>query len=265
MRSWGTGAPAGSRLAWAHKTLGQKETRDARTSPLPDPPPTPPFSTLQTRSSPLPLIPAHAPPPPLRSHCPAATVASPSPVPPPLPHLAPAPAFSSPPSPLSVDPDGPAGGVWERGTCEQVSSLDEERTVPSKTGVHGVGAATGNRGEGRGEIPREEEGVTGMRVWLAEEGSGTELAAQNHSCLDRFASGLGLPYIPPLELWLGPEAGISLSVLIVKSGVPLTLQCHMERESPHTLGMCHLQGAGLLPPLGKSQNHPTSSLPLPPT
>ncbi|KAL6076775.1 hypothetical protein STEG23_002039, partial [Scotinomys teguina] len=33
--------------------------------------------------------------------------------------------------PLSVAPDGPAGGVWERGTCEQVSSLDAEKTVPS--------------------------------------------------------------------------------------------------------------------------------------
>lgn len=75
-----------------------------------------------------------------------------------------------------MGPDRPAGGVWERGTCEQVSSLDAEKTVPGKTGVHGVGAATGDRGEGRGETPREEEeGVTGMREWLAE-GSGTELA-----------------------------------------------------------------------------------------
>ncbi|KAM7328914.1 hypothetical protein ACRRTK_013006 [Alexandromys fortis] len=33
--------------------------------------------------------------------------------------------------PPAVAPDRLAGGVWERGTCEQVSSLDAEKTVPS--------------------------------------------------------------------------------------------------------------------------------------
>ncbi|KAK7805724.1 hypothetical protein U0070_010945, partial [Myodes glareolus] len=85
------------------------------------------------RSCPLPLNPAHAPPPPLRSlsHCPAATVASRSPAPPPLPHPRSGSRLPFSSLPLSVAPDRLAGGVWERGTCEQVSSLDAEKTVPS--------------------------------------------------------------------------------------------------------------------------------------
>lgn len=94
--------------------------------------------------------------------------------------------------------------------------------------------------------------VTGMRVWLAEEGSGTKLAAQNHSCLDRFAVEPSLPYItPPPGRNSGSERGLSVSPLLRVSqggGIPPT---HQER--------CHWQEAGLLPPLVKSQNCALSS------
>lgn len=130
----------GSRLT---KTSRQKETGGASTSLLPDPPLPRPFPLVQTRpcptsspgprSCPLPLNPAHAPPPPLRSlsHCPAATVASGSPAPPLLPHPRSGSRLPFSSLPLSVARDRLAGGVWERGTCEQVSSLDAEKTVPS--------------------------------------------------------------------------------------------------------------------------------------
>lgn len=69
-----------------------------------------------------------------------------------------------------------------------------------------------------------EGAVTGIRVWLAEEGSGTELAAQNHSCLDRFAVELSLPYItPPPGRNSGSERGLSVSPLLRVSqggGIP---------------------------------------------
>lgn len=83
-------------------------------------------------------------------------------------------------------------------------------------------------------------------MWLAEEGSGTELAAQNHSCLDRFAVELGLPLhytSSRKELWL--RAG-SLCVPIVESVT--------WRGNPHThQERCHWQEAGLLPPLVKTR------------
>jgi hypothetical protein len=59
--------------------------------------------------------------------------------------------------------------------------MRRRRQSPALAGVRGVGA-TRNKGERRGEIPKEKEGVTGMRVGVAEEGSGNELAAQNDSC-----------------------------------------------------------------------------------
>lgn len=76
---------------------------------------------------------------------------------------------------------------------------------------------------------RRRRGITGMRVAVAEEGSGHQLAAKNHSCLDPFATGLGLPLHSTSRLELQLRAGASLSVPTVKSGVP---PCHVKEGIP---------------------------------
>lgn len=128
---------------------------------------------------------------------------------------------------------------------------------------------------GLGRRGTEERGgggcVTGGRVWLAEEGKwDPELAAQNHSGLDRLATGPGRPYVPPpprrrRELWLG--AGVSLSVPIVKSGVPLTLPVSRGGGIPSHPGpgvTCRRRGS-CLPWTSLRTTHPPSPLQLLPT
>lgn len=270
---WGAGTQVRLNLGSA----GLRRPRDSKglgthAPPSPGPAPTPPFSTLANPPTPhllpgpLPLNPAHAPPPPLRSPFPLSGLqrSPPGPrAPPPLPHLRLPPSLLSPPPlPLSVAPDRPTGGrslgAWH--LRARVSSPDAEKAVPSTDRCA--------RGWGDGGPRREEGGVLreGGRVWLAEEGKwDPELAAQNHSCLDRLATGPGRPYVPPppwrrRELWLG--AGVSLSVPIVKSGVPLTLPVSRGGGSPSHPGQgvtCRRRGS-CLPWTSLRTTHPPQAL-----
>lgn len=112
------------------------------------------------------------------------------------------------------------------------------RQSPAPAGVRGVGA-TRDKGERRGEIRNEKERVTGMRVGMAEDGSGTELAGQNHSSPDRFATRLGFSPLPSTSSWreLRLRAGVSL-----RMGFLLLPQSRMEGESHYT--PCKVSPAG---------------------
>lgn len=123
---------------------------------------------------------------------------------------------------------------------------------------------TEERGGGRDRERRRGVLREGGCGWQ-KKGSGTELASQNHSCLDRLATGPGRPYIPPpprrrRELWLG--AGVSLSVPIVKSGVPLTLPVSRGGGTPRTLDKVSPAGGGPLASPGQVSEPPTPPSPL---
>lgn len=107
-----------------------------------------------------------------------------------------------------------------------------------------------------------------MRVGVAEERSGNELAAQNHSRPDRFATRLGFSPLHSTSSWRELrlragglpkcshcyEWGSSHSPIVTRKGNPIKHQAR-----------CHLLEAGPLLSLGKSENHPPNSLQLLPT
>lgn len=93
---------------------------------------------------------------------------------------------------------------------------------PAQAGVRGIGA-TRDKGERKGELLKETEGVTGMRVGWQKKGVGARSLPRTVPVrITLLLDGDSLPCIspPPGELQL--RAGVSLSVPTVKSGVALT-------------------------------------------
>lgn len=123
----------------------------------------------------------------------------------------------------------------------------------------------GRRGtKERGGVRYRKRRVTGMRVGVAEEGSGNELAAQNHSCPDLFAtrqefSPLHSTFLRELRL----RAGVSVNVPTVRSGVHLTPPVSHGRGIPsHTmLGVTCWRRSSCLP--GQVSEPPSKLSPAP--